>query len=129
MLLLPFKSGCMWLTDADCGTLGLAPVDVCNDDVVAFVLLMPLPLAVQLLLVLHPGASSEVTVLLGAVTVPLLLRKCLKENVDDDDVDEKAMPEPVLQLLFDAVADDVAPVAVAAAVVVVVACGVARMLV
>lgn len=129
MLLLPFKSGCMWLTDADCGTLGLAPVDVCNDEVVAFVLLMPLPLAVQLLLVLHPGASSEVTVLLGAVTVPLLLRKCLKENVDDDDVDEKAMPEPVLQLLFDAVADDVAPVAVAAAVVVVVACGVARMLV
>lgn len=143
MLLLPFKSGCMWLTDADCGTLGLAPVDVCNDDVVAFVLL--LPLAVQLLLAPQPAPSSEVTVLLGAVTVPLLLRKCLKENVDDDDVDdEKATPVPVLQLGFDAAAVDVAPVAVAAAaaaadvdaadvvaavVVVAVACGVARMLV
>lgn len=133
MLLLPFKSGCMWLTDADCGTLGLAPVDVCNDDVVPCVLL--LPLAVQLLLVPQPAPSSEVTVLLGAVTVPLLLRKCLKENVDVDDVDdEKAtpVPVPVLLLWFDAVAADVAPVAVAAAAVVVavaVACEVARMLV
>lgn len=122
MLLLPFKSGCMWLTDADCGTLGRAPVDVCSEDDDAFVLLMPL----QVLLVPQPAASSEVTVLLGAVTVPLLLRKCLKENVDDDDVDEEeATPAPVAQLLLDAVA----VAAAAAAVVVVVACGMARMFV
>lgn len=120
MLLLPFKSGCMWLTDADCGTLGRAPVDVCSDADVAFVLLMPL----QLLLVPQPAASSEVTVLLGAVTVPLLLRKCLKENVDDDDVDEEvATPAPVAQLLLDAVT------VAAAVVVVLVACGMARMFV
>lgn len=122
MLLLPFKSGCMWLTDADCGTLGRAPVDVCSDVDVAFVL-MPL----QLLLVPQPAASSDVTVLLGAVTVPLLLRKCLKEKVDDDDVDEDvATPALVAQLLLDAVAVDAAFVVV---IVVLLACGIARMFV
>jgi len=55
----------MWEAEADWGTFGRAPVDVCT--------------------------AAEVTVLVGAVTVPVLLRKCLKEKEDED---EEAAPDP-----------------------------------
>lgn len=114
---LPFKSGCMWLTDADCGTFGRAPVDVCSDvDVAGAVTLVLLLLQPPALLLLGPTAGSrDVTVLLGAIIVPLLLRKCLKENVDVE------VEEPTFELsvaLVVAVAVTVAALAVAAAPVV-----------
>lgn len=106
---LPFKSGCIWLTDADCGTFGLAPVDVCSaavDVELAFVLL---PVLLLLQALVPPVASRDVTVLLGAVIVPLLLRKCLKENVDVDEEEAEA----VALVLFVALAVAVAAAAAA----------------
>lgn len=118
---LPFKSGCIWLTDADWGTFGLAPVDVCSaavDVELAFVLLLLLLLLQALV---PPVASRDVTVLLGAVIVPLLLRKCLKENVDVDEEEPVAVAFVVFVALAVAVAGGAAAAAAVTAVSIIVA--------